>query len=326
MIFSSKATRRWPRAVAGALAVATAAFIGACGGGTAQFDPFVAQRLFVFGDDTSALTADGHRYGVNGLVTATDGTVSFDCNLEPLWVQNVANYYGFVFAQCNTATPPVEPKAFNTAAVGAKVADVSAQVDVQVAAGGFRDKDMVLLAAGANDVFELYAQYPGRTEESLIAEVSLRGERMAALVNRLVELNAKVVVSNLPDLGMTPFARKEALDNAASGFDRALLITRLSTAFNERLGVKVLLDGRFVGLAQMDLRTQAAGRSPGGFGFTDVSTAFCSVALPDCTTATPVTAGAASSSYLWADATRLSTGGQTLLGSLALERVQRNPF
>ena len=322
MILSSKAARRWRLSVTAAAALAAAVIVAACGGGTSQFEPFIAERVFAFGDDASTLRADGKRYSVNGL----DATTSvFDCRLEPLWVQVIAGYYGFVFAECNVATPAVLPKAFMRAAAGAKVADVAAQVEAQAAAGGLRDKDLALVLAGANDVLELYAQYPAVSEDVLLAEARGRGERMAAVVNRLVALGAKVIVSNLPDMGMSPYARAQALANAASGFDRAALITRLSNAFNERLGVKVLLDGRFVGLVQMDLRTQSAARSPTSFGLTDVSLAVCTTALPGCTTATLVT-DAVASTWLWADATRLAPGGQTQLATLALERAQRNPF
>ena len=322
MILSSKAARRWRLSVAATATLAAVALVAACGGGTSQFEPFVAQRAFAFGDDSSALRSDGKRYGVNG-VNATTGAI--DCTLEPLWVQIIAGYYGFVFAECNLAATPAVPKAFMHAAAGAKVADVAAQVEAQVAAGGLRDKDLALVLAGANDVLELYAQYPAVPEAALLNEARARGERMAAVVNRLVALGARVIVSNLPDMGMSPFARAESLANASSGFDRAALISRLTTAFNERLGVKVLLDGRFVGLAQMDLRTQSAARSPASFGFTDVSTAVCTVAPPDCTTATLVT-GATAATYLWADSTRLSSGGQGSLATLALERARRNPF
>jgi hypothetical protein len=238
MTFSSKAQQRRPAARCGLLALAAAALVTACGGGTSQFDPFIAQRVFSFGDDTSALTSDGRRYGVNG-VNATTGAI--DCNLEPLWVQSVASLYGFVFAECNTATPPATPKAFSFAAPGAKVADVALQVEAQVAAGGLKDKDLALVTAGTQDILELYAQYPAVGEQALIEQARGRGAAMAAVVNRLVDLNAKVIVANLPDLGLSPFARAEATANAASGVDRAALITRLTTAFNEQLGVRVLL-------------------------------------------------------------------------------------
>ena len=322
MMLKSKASRRGLQALAGVIATAALVVLAACGGGTSQYEPFVAQRVFAFGDDSSALRTDGRRYGTNG-VDATNG--AFNCSLEPLWVQSVAGHYGMVFAECNTASPAAVPKAFMHAAVGAKVAEVAAQVEAQVAAGGLRDKDLALVAAGANDVLDLYAQYPAQSEAALINEARARGERLARVVNRLVDLGAKVIVANLPDMGMSPFARAQALANAGSGIDRGKFITNLSNAFNEQLGVKVLLDGRFVGLVQMDLRTQSAARSPGSFGFTDVSTAVCTAALPDCTTATLVTGGSAAT-WLWADATRLASGGQRQLATLALERAQRNPF
>jgi outer membrane lipase/esterase len=298
--------------------------LAACGGGTEQYEPFVAGRVIAFGDDNSALRSDGRRYGTNFYDTTTG---AFDCNQQPIWVQSVAAYYGFVFAECNTATPPAAPKALMYAAPGARVADVAAQVDALVAAGGVLSNDMSLVMAGMHDVFDLYLQYPTRSEASLLAEARERGERLALVVNRLVALGSKVVVSNLPDLGLSPYARAEATADT-SGFDRAALITRLTTAFNETLGVKVLLDGRFVGLAQMDLRTQGAVRAPFLFGLTDISTAAClnTVQLPDCGATGTLNTGVVPGSWLWADGKVLAAGGQTNLATLALERVQRNPF
>jgi outer membrane lipase/esterase len=322
MNFNSNARRRLPWAATAALAVAVSAFVAACGGSTTQYEPFQAERLFAFGDETSVLRRDGRRFGVNGL---DEFTSAFDCNLNPMWVQVVAQYYGLVFAECNTGATPPEPRAFMLASAGARVADLAAQVEAQVAAGGLRAGDMALVAAGANDVLDLYAQYPIASEASLVAEAQLRGERLAAVVNRLVELGAKVIVANLPDMGMSPLARRDAVANQGSGVSRTELMSRLTSAFNERLGVKVLLDGRFVGLAQMDLRTQSAQRSPGSFGFVDVSNAVCTTALPDCTSATVVT-GSNPAGFLWADSTRLAPGGQNQLAGLALERAQRNPF
>jgi phospholipase/lecithinase/hemolysin len=318
MISSSKVTPpRWQRAVAG-MVTAGVALIAACGGGTSQFEPFVAQRVFAFGDEASTLTSTGRKYSVNGL----NADQAIDCSLEPIWVQSVASQYGFVFAQCNPANV-AEPQAFMRAAAGAKVADVAAQVEAQVAAGGFRDKDLALVLAGANDVLDLYAQYPGRSEADLLADARARGERMAQIVNHLIDLGAKVIVSNLPDIGLSPYALAQQVAN--TDINRADLITRLTTAFNEQLGVKVLLDGRYVGLVQADLRTQAAVRSPASFGLVDVTNAACTTALPDCTTATLLPTAVAST-WLWADATRLGPGGQIQIATLALERAARNPF
>jgi len=326
MTFSSKAKPQARRTAVGATGALLATILGAlalgsiaaCGGSTTQLEPFLPGRLLVFGDDTSALTQTGRKYGVNA-VNATGG---LDCASEPIWVQAVAASYGFEFAECNpTAT---EPKAFMRAFAGAKVGDVAAQVEAQVAAGGFRANDLATVLGGSNDILELYAQYPSRSVDSLLAESSLRGQQLAGVVNRLVGLGVKVVVSDLPDIGLSPYARaQQALD--PNGLNRAGLISRMVTAFNQQLGVKVLLDGRFVGLAQTELRFKVIGTAPGAFGFGNISDALCLTPLPNCTTSTLVTGGN-TASYLWADDTRLSPGGHSQLASLAIDRAQRNPF
>jgi phospholipase/lecithinase/hemolysin len=144
---------------------------------------------------------------------------------------------------------------------------------------------------------------------------------MAGIVNRLVDLQAKVIVSTIPDLGLSPMAATEEAKRAGS----AAFLGELARVFNERLGVKVLLDGRFVGLMQTDLRTQLAVRFPSGYSLANANTAVCTAILPGCTSATLV-AGGTAGSYFWADGTRLSSGGQAQLASLALDRASRNPF
>ena len=318
MIFSLKASPRWLTAMVTLVGLAAVALTTACGGGSSQQEVFVPQRLLVFGDDNSVIASNGRKYTVNGLTTAS----VFDCSLEPIWVQQLASLYGFVFAECNpnaTATP----QAIMRAGVGAKVADVAAQVDAQVAAGGFRDKDLATVLAGGNDVLELYRQYPAMSEAALLTQARERGRQLGLIVNRLVALGVKVVVSDLPDMGMTPYALSERA--LVADFDRAALITRLTVAFNEQLGVNIVLDGRFVGLVQSQLRFEAIKRFPGGFGLTNIAQPICTVALPDCTTAT-LAAGAVTSQYLWADATRLAPGGHAQLAALAADRAQRNPF
>jgi outer membrane lipase/esterase len=316
MTFSRMATSGLRRLLAASSAGAVAVMLAACGGGTSQSEPFVAQRVFAFGDDNSALTSSGQKYGVNGL--AADST-ALNCSALPLWVQSVADLYGFVFAECNPNNV-ANPQAKMYAAAGAKVADVALQVEAQVAAGGFRDKDLATMLAGGNDIVELYAQYPARSEAELLAEARVRGAQLARVINRLVEQGSKVVVSNVPDMGLSPFAMSERA--LFADIDRAAFISRLTAAFNEQLGVTVLLDGRFIGLAQADLQFQAIARFPGG---TVVSTAACAVAPPACTTAT-LLPNADPGAYLWADGTRLSYGGQNQIAQLAADRARRNPF
>lgn len=318
MIPCSMVASRVRRVALGLAAGALAALVGACGGNTSQSEPFVAQRYFAFGDETSALTANGRRHGVNGLTAS--GT--FDCTLNPLWTQQLASLYGFVFAECNP-TAVAAPQARMYAAAGAKVADVAAQVQAQVTAGGFRDRDIASVLAGANDVLELYAQYPGRSEGALLEDARSRGQQLGSVVNRLVELGAKVIVSTAPDMGLSPYALAQRA--AFTDTDRAALLSRLTSAFNEQLGVRLLLDGRYVGLVQADLQVQVINRSPASFGLGNVTNAVCTAALPDCTTATLV-AGADPTLYLWADDRRLGPGGQAQLAALAVARAQRNPF
>ncbi len=330
MIFSSKATPRRRTSVAGRMvgrlsgrlaawaAILAVGTFAACGGGTEQFDPFVPTRLLVFGDETSALTATGRSYSVNGL----NAQGAFECTLQPNWVQSLAALYGFGFAECNPNTS-FEPSARNFAFAGAKVDDLAAQVEQQVASGGFRDKDLAAVLAGTNDLIEIYGNFPGLSEELLLAEARERGRRLAQVVNRLVTLGAKVIISDLPDLGLTPYARTQ--DALTGGSGRAAVLSRLTTAFNEQLGVSVLLDGRFVGLVQAQLRFQAVERAPGAFGLANISDALCTVPVPDCTVATLVENGDAST-YLWADELRLSPNGQSQLASLAVDRARRNPF
>jgi phospholipase/lecithinase/hemolysin len=306
------------RARLGLAAAAGAALLAACGGSTTQYDPFVAQRVIAIGDDASTIGTDGRNYAVNGL---KDDKVTLDCALRPIWTQQVAGLYGFAFAGCNPQN--LEVKAFGYAVPGAKVRDLDAQVDAVVASGGFRDKDLVLAFAGLNDIAELLSQFPAASESALVTEAGERGRQMALLVNRIVSLGGKVVVSSIPDMQFSPLA--VAAEAANPGGGRPALLGRMSAAFNERLGVSILLDGRFVGLVQMDLTTQAMARSPASFGLTDAVNAVCSAAPPNCTTETLI-ANTSADTFLWADATRLGTPGHGRLGVLAADRARRNPF
>ncbi|MDE2368967.1 MAG: esterase [Burkholderiales bacterium] len=296
--------------------------IASCGGGTSQVSTFVPARLIVFGDDTSSIGPTGLKRNVNGL-NATGG---FDCSLEPIWVQTIASNYGFAFAQCNPQA--ATPLAIMLAQPGARVADVAAQVDAQINNGGFLPRDLATIQGGQNDLWALYAQYPGRSLESLQAEAAADGAALAQIVNRLVSFGVRVVVADLPPLGMTPYAlQQEALinPNGIVETDPVGLMNALTQSFNNQLGVKMVLDGRYVGLVQASLRFQAIGVRPSGFGFADIVDPVCTQPIPLCTTNTLV-AGATSGSYLWADNYNMSTGGHNQLSSLALARIRGNPF
>jgi outer membrane lipase/esterase len=318
MIFSSTRMRQ-------ALAiVAVIAGLAACGGGTSQQEAFAPQRLLVFGDETSVITAGGLKYSINGLAILTDGTLVADCTAMPNWVQSLAGVYGFVFAECNPNNVET-PQARMLALEGAKVADIKIQLDAQIANGGFRDKDLATMLAGANDILDLYSQFPGRTEGDLTNEARARGKALAEQVNRLVDYGAKVILATVPDMGLTPFAIKQRVEFGDT--DRAALLSRLTAAFNEQLGVNILLDGRYIGLVQADLRTQAMVRSPASFGIANVTTAACAetAILPACD-ATTLVDGANPTTWMWADDLRLAFTAQQQIAALAIDRARRNPF
>jgi phospholipase/lecithinase/hemolysin len=155
----------------------------------------------------------------------------------------------------------------------------------------------------------------------MVDELRRRGEELANRVNELVDQGTRVILANVPDLGLSPYAR--AQDAISPG--RAALLSRLTAAFNQQMGIKIVLDGSLIGLAVTDQMVQQIVRSPGSYGFTNATDGVCTTALPDCSNKTLVANGDAGQ-FLWADGTRLSYGGQARLGQLAQQRAQRNPF
>jgi phospholipase/lecithinase/hemolysin len=298
--------------------LALAAALAGCGGGTSQFEPFAPEQYVVFGDETSVIRADGRRYTVNPLTSAG----ALDCAAEPIWVQTVASRFSFVFRECNP-NAATEFKALMRASNGAKVDDLKAQIDAQLAAGGFAAKSLVTVLVGANDVLEAYAGYPQRSEEELTADLRARGERVAAQVNRLVDLGTRVIVSTVPDLGLSPYALQQKA--AFADTDRAALISRLTAALNGRIRINILNDGRFVGLVLGDEVVQSMARLPAAFGVANATDVLCTQPLPDCTSQTLVSSGVATT-WLWADDRHLAFIGHSRLGVLAVARAVGNPF
>lgn len=295
-----------------------AALLAACGGGTSQFETFVPEQYVAFGDETSLIQADGRRHTVNPLTTA--GAV--DCALEPIWTQAVAAQFAFVFKECNPSGATTF-KAQMRAVAAARADDLAAQVDLQLAQGGFASKSLTTVLLGANDVLEAYARYPQQSEDVLTADLRARGERLAAQVNRMVGLGARVIVSTVPDLGLSPYALAQKA--AFADTDRAALLTRLTAAFNGRVRVNILNDGRFVGLVLADEAVQTLVKVPDAFAVTNATAAVCTTTVPDCTSQTLVASGS-SAAWLWADDRHLAYGGHARIGSLAVARAVGNPF
>ena len=306
------------RALCAALLAATT-LLAACGGGE-QDTKFVASRVIAFGDELSVINADGSKHTINAL--ATGSTTQLECASNPLWIQSVAAIYGLAFPQCPGTT--TNPQSRIYAASGATVADISTQIDTHLASGGFKVDDLTTVLVGANDVVAQFQQYPAIGEAQLAANLTAAGSALAAQVNRLAGLGARVLIVTTPDIGLTPFAGSRA---AGSTDPNPALLSRLSTRFNDALLADILNDGRKVGLVQIDeyLRAVDTQTRRGAGGFNNTTQAACTVALPNCTTNTLV-AGAVNAVWLWADNRRLSPTGQSSLGSLASSRVQKNPF
>ncbi|WP_418318387.1 SGNH/GDSL hydrolase family protein [Piscinibacter sakaiensis] len=304
---------------------ATAALLASCGGGT-QLEPFQAQRVLAFGDENSVITSGGLKYTVNAL-DASNSAV--ECASNPIWVQQVASAFGLVFPQCNP-TNVSAPRSRIYAAPGAKVADLTAQVNAHLAGDSFSGKDLATIMVGRNDVLAIYAQYPAISVDQAKAAAEAAGAALAVQVNRIANAGGKVLLAKVLDLGKTPFGLKEKA--AHTGVDRAALLTTLSERFNAKLRVDIMNDGRRIGLVQSDERIQAAISFPNEFGLTNVKDAAClsTVTMPNCTTATlgtDSTGNAANANtWLWADNLNLSAAGHFRVGEIAASVARNNPF
>jgi len=309
----------------GLLATSLTVLLVACGGGGGQVEPFAPTRLLTFGDESSLVLPDGRRHGISDFKRDTAGAIvsppTLDCGANPMWTQLLATNYGLVLAACNPDAKPVTGLQY--AGVGAKVADVKTQIDQHFASGTVGPKDLIAVMAGTNDIVELYQQYPAQTEGQITEQLTARGRALAAQVNRLANANGRILVLTLPDVGSTPYGLAQKAANTDT--DRAALLSRLTQAYNIALRLDLLNDGRLIGLVLADEVISQSVRFPSAFGLTNVTGAACAVALPDCTTATLVTDGSATT-WLWADSLHLAASAQSRVGQAALQRALNNPF
>jgi len=311
------------RTVGAALA---AVLLSSCGGGE-QVQKFQPTRIIAFGDEASVLIDSGdhnaRKYSVNALKDVTTGVL--DCKANPLWIQYLGTNYSIVFPQCNPDA--VATTSQTLAAPGATVADVAAQIDQFLAEpDSFHGTDLVTILAGTNDVLAQYQLFVAGslTQDQAVAAVEQAGTNLAAQVNRVANLGGKVLISTIPDVGLTPFALSE--EAATPG--RAAVLSLLSARFNSKLRVGLVNDGRKIGLLLMDEAVASIVKNV-GTTFLDVTHPVCDVTLAplvqQCTTSTLVLNGS-SDAFLWADSLRLSSGGQKTLGALAVARATGNPF
>jgi outer membrane lipase/esterase len=322
--------RRLALGVLAPLAV-VAAVLSACGGGTSQVAKFKPNRLVVLGDEASALVDDGahnaFKYSVNGM----NASGVRDCTVLPTAVQSVAAYYGFVFAECNTAGAAVA--AFNRAKVGATVADASTGLARQIAEGALGDGDLVTVFFGTNDVIQVYELFASGalSRDAALAEIQARGALAADQMNSLLATGAKALLFLAPQMGVSPYANaKLATDGGA-----ATLLNDLTYEFNGYLRTRIdarKYDARNFGLIISDDVVAAVAKTPSGYTSYlvspyDVGDAVCVAALPACTTATAdLVSGGLYNTHLWASDRFLGYPGQALLANQALSRLANLPL
>lgn len=321
-----KRARTW----AWALVLGLAAGLSACGGGS-QTAIFIPDRVLAFGDESNVLDSTGRKYTVNALTAS--GAV--DCAANPLWTQVVATgRYGLVFPECNP-NGVANPTSRIRAQPLARAADLVAQVDAQLAAGGFTGRDLALVMVGAHDIADALTLYPATDVGTLVAQVSEAGRVLGRQVNRMADGGARVIVATAIDLQASPLAATLPGVNGVVGCPRvqgeseALPLTVcLVDRFNAAMRTTIYNDGRRIGLARGDEVVRNALRFPSLYGFTNVTDAVCATTAPPptCTSATLAAPGATATNRLWSQGLQLSPGGHGQIGVEAANRAATNPF
>ncbi len=297
------------------------ALLTACGGGSEQIEPFKPTRILSFGDETSVLRTDGTKYSINGVDTTTNAVT---CSLNPIWNQSLAANFGLVFKECNTSNLAATTGVMYAAA-GAKVADVATQIDRQLALDGFNGKDLVTVLAGVNDILELYSQFGLQDANTLGNAAEARGEALANQVNRIANAGGKVILSTTQDIGYSPFAAKEKASH--NDTDRAALLSELTRRFNVGLRLKIINDGRMIGLILTDELSQTMARYPSSYGMSNSTDAAClASALPPVCTDKTLATNATASGWMWAGDTLLAPGAHAYIANSARTRAINNPF
>ena len=328
MLFNERLGRIVTRAVAGVAAIGALAVLASCGGGTYQQQAFVPARILTFGDESSRLEGpQGLKYSINGIST---GTLEVDCTVFPIWTQAVAGSYGLVYPNCNEDAS-LEANAIDLTTVNGTVADVVNSVAAFQAGDTFNGNDLVLIWVGMHDILNDYAANASADETVPLADMNAAGTTLAGVVNQIARAGGKVLLLTVPDFSNSPFGFVEA---SRGDFDRAKLLTDMTTQFNLGLRSNILNDGSQIGLVEVDTIVRNAARSPGSFGLIALANqsygCLDTAPLPTCNENTlrndPTTGQPAQQAFMWADATHLGSVMQTQIGSQAEGRAHGNPF
>ncbi len=316
------------RAAAGLVAVGALAALASCGGGTYQVTAFAPARMLSFGDESSRLEgSQGLKYSINQISSTT---LQLDCTQNPIWNQSLANNYGLVFANCNPNASN-DLSAIDLTTVGGTVNDVVNKVAAFQAGDTFNYNDIVTVWIGMNDIISAYQANGTGDQTALLTDMKEAGATLAGVVNNIANAGAKVILLTVPDMSLSPYGYVES---QRGDFDRAKLLSDMTTQFNLGLRSNIVNDGSKIGLVLVDDLVRNAVRSPGSYGLISLDNqsygCLDTAPLPTCTNDTlrndPSTGQVANASFLWADATHLGSVLQGQIGTQAVNRARSNPF
>ncbi|MCG1043202.1 SGNH/GDSL hydrolase family protein [Mycetohabitans sp. B8] len=258
------------RFVRTAIACSTFALLAACGGGSSG-DPStqtpagnIRLQVVAFGDSLS----DAGTYAVTSTSTAGPlalGGGRFTTNPGQVWTQNVAQYYGDTLTPAFKAGFGVPLTAAggldyaqggatantrgSTTSAGMTAEPVTWQVSAYLQAhGSFNSNQLVLIEAGANDVLNnAQALAAGQiTQAAAIQNITTAAITLAHVIDQILQAGAtKVVVANLPNIGVTPLG--------VSSADGGAELTQLSAGFNTALKAALAQGGIDQKVIQLDV-------------------------------------------------------------------------
>ena len=200
--------------------------------------------------------------------------------------------------------------------------------------GTFNSNQLVTVLAGGNDLFidvaTFQAQVAAGVDQTTAATTAVTamgtaGAELAGYINQLILAKGAthVVVVNVPDVSLTPFA-------VASGASGQALVKQMTQAFNQQLQAGLTASPNLVVVDAFSASEDQA-TNKAQYGLTDVSTPVCtSSSSLLCTAATlipavtPSTAGApatAVNTYEYADSVHPTPYGYRLLSELVGEQL-----
>jgi outer membrane lipase/esterase len=231
-------------------AIASLTLLAACGGGSlvSQFQP---QRVIAFGDAMVDVGQTGRRY------TIDDGSTN-------IWVQQLAASYGLSLTAASAGgtgygTGNARVVASPDAAGEASTRTVAQQVSDFLAAGSFRDGDLVVVQAGTSDIITQVTRTNAglQTSAQALAAIEQAARDLASQVGRIVDTGAqRVVVAGTFNLGRTPWA---------AGLGQAALLETYSRRFNELLLIGLVGRGANVLYVDQALYYNLVTASPSGY-------------------------------------------------------------